>query len=196
MFAADSNKLSIVIDIYNTFSILDHSVLINKNESIMKNPDSENNLVMSISNSVFIGNSVQFSMLITNGRVTTRVKCNNNIGGIILTWNGGTTDIAHSEFIDNYGSLNLSSSPFSPSTGTLIYFYGDQVSVSHCEFINNRIDLGAIFTLYYVSPDNLTITMNTFIANGEGYDVFISSDCRPGLTSSFGSSRCVKCPKT
>ena len=70
MFAADSNKLSIVIDIYNTFSILDHSVLINKNESIMKNPDSENNLVMSISNSVFIGNSVQFSMFITNGRVT------------------------------------------------------------------------------------------------------------------------------
>ena len=199
MFAADSNKLSIVVDIYNTFSLLDHSVLINNNEPIIQNPDSENNLVMNITNSEFIGNSVQFSMLITNGRVTTRVKSNmftENIGGIILTWNGGTTDIAHSEFIDNHGSLNLSPSPLSLSTGTLIDFYGDQMSVSHCEFINNRIDLAAIFTLYYVPPDNLTITMNTFIDNGEGYDVLISSECRPGLTTSFGSSRCVKCPKT
>ena len=112
-----------------------------------------------------------------------------NIGGIILTWSGSTVDIAHSEFIDNYGSLNLSSSQLiSLSTGALIYFYGDQISVSHCEFINNRIDLGAIFTLYYVSPDNLTITMNTFIDTRGAYSVFISSICRPGLTSSFGSS--------
>ena len=106
-------------------------------------------------------------------------------------------DIAHSEFIDNYGSLNLSSSQLiSLSTGALIYFYGDQISVSHCEFINNRIDLGAIFTLYYISPDNLIITMNTFIDTRAAYDVFVSSICRPGLTSSFGSSRCIKCPKT
>jgi hypothetical protein len=96
----------------------------------------------------------------------------------------------------NYGSLNLSSNQFPISTGTLIYLNGDQISVRHCEFINNRINLGAIFILYHVSPDTLTIAMNTFIDNGAGYDVFISSVCRPGLTTSFGSSRCIECPKT
>ena len=195
MFATDSNILTFDIE------SIGYKVFINNNEPIIRGLDSESTLVMNISHNVFIGNNASLSVLMTNGRVITSVDHNSfidNIGGIILTWSGSTVDIAHSEFIDNYGSLiNLSSSQLiSLSTGALIYFYGDQISVSHCEFINNRIDLGAIFTLYYVSPDNLTITMNTFIANGEGYDVFISSDCRPGLTSSFGSSRCVKCPKT
>jgi hypothetical protein len=139
-------------------------------------------------------------MLITNGRVTTTVDHNrffNNIGGILLTWNGSIVDIAHSEFTDNDNvGFGLSSTVVSASTGALILFYGDQISVSHCEFISNRIYLGAIYILYYVSPNSLTITMNTFIANGAGYDVFISSLCRPGLTTSFGSSRCVECPKT
>ena len=82
------------------------------------------------------------------------------------------------------------------STNTLIGFYGDQISVGHCEFINNSIDLAAIFTRYYVSPDNLTVIMNTFIDNRAAYNVLISSTCRPGLTSSLGSSRCIECPKT
>ena len=170
-------------------------------ERILQILDSESTLGMIISHSAFIGNSAPHSVVNTNGTVITIVnhsKFTNNIGGIIMnTWNGSTADISHSEFVDNVGSLTSSLNSASVSTGTLILFYGDQISVSHCEFINNRMDRGVIFIRYYVSANNLTITKNTFIDNRTAYDVFISSDCKPGLSSSFGSprARCIECPR-
>ena len=56
------------------------------------------------------------------------------VGGIIaiLTWSGSTVDIAHSEFIyNNYYYCAMV--PFSMESSTFILFYGDQISLSHCE---------------------------------------------------------------
>ena len=180
VFATDSNKLAIGIFGYNIF--------INNNEPIMQTWDPES--IMNISHSTFIGNNAPLSIVVTNGKVTTCVDHNrftDNIGGIILTWNGSTVDIAHSEFIDNrnVGLFSLSSRLISFSTSTLILFYGDQISVSHCEFINNRIYLGTIFIPYYVQL--IILLFNLQRIHLLATDVFIWSVCKPGLTSSLGS---------
>ena len=112
----------------------------NNDERSVQILDSKSTSGMNISHSAFIGNSAPLSIVRTRGRVSTIVdhsKFTNNIaGGIIYTWNGSTVDISHSVFIENVVS-HTSPNPASLSTGALILFYGDQVSVSHCEFIKN-----------------------------------------------------------
>ena len=44
--------------------------------------------------------------------------------------------------------------------------------------------------LYYI-PENLTY--NVFIDNRAAFDILIKSICRPGLSLSLGSSRCIQC---
>ena len=77
VFAADSTNFIL------NFAI-EFKVFINNNEQIIQDLDSEGNLAMNMSHSVFIGNDASLSVLMTNGRVTTSVDHNSfidNIGG-------------------------------------------------------------------------------------------------------------------
>ena len=135
----------------------------------------------------FVGNNASVSIVEALGRVITSVdysKFTNNTGRILYTEDASMISMAHSEFVDN-----------SVSTDALINLYGDKVSVRLSEFINNKIYDGVIFIRYHILAKNLTISKNVFIDNSAAYDVFISSYCKPGFSSSFGSPRCIKCPR-
>ena len=41
----------------------------------------------------------------------------------------------------------------------------------------------------------MKVTSNEFINNNAVFDIYISSDCEPGLSLSLGSSHCLQCPK-
>ena len=52
--------------------------------------------------------------------------------------------LRHCEFVDN------------TSTGSLIDLFGDMITVRLNEFVNNRVDDGAIYIPYYILAVNLT----------------------------------------
>ena len=54
-----------------------------------------------------------------------------NTGGVLFTWNAKTITFAHSEFVDNTVAIPV---------GSLNYLFGDKISVSLNEFINNRVN--------------------------------------------------------
>ena len=62
---------------------------------------------------------------------------------------------------------------------SLINLYGDMVSVSLNEFINDRVYDGVVNIQYYILTSNLT---NAFVNNRAAYDLFISSYCKPGFS--------------
>ena len=168
---------------------------------------------MNISHSVFVGNAASSMVTVYYGREFTSIdhsKFTNNTGSIEL-YGADIISITHSEFVQNTVATNsfwglfidlngdmitISHCEFVDNTGvSLIHLYGDMVTVSLNEFINNRLAV-VVYIPYYILADNLTISKNAFIDNSAAvYDVFISSDCKPGFSSSFGSPRCIKCPR-
>ena len=174
VYAANTN-LSIH---YNTFisNTAGHSMLLALDTNL------------NISHSVFVGNAASSMVTVYYGREFTSIdhsKFTNNTGSIEL-YGADIISITHSEFVQNAVAKDWQS---------FINLDGDMVTVSHCEFINNRLNGGVVYIQYYILADKLTISKNAFIDNSAVYDVFISSDCKPGFSSSFGSPRCIKCPR-
>ena len=134
---------------------------------------------VSISNSDFIGNG----------------QC---LGG-----RGGQISISHSTFLGNNGRflisldvvvINIHHNEFvNNSMLTLIDFNAEKVAVKFNEFTGNEVDFVLVGTMYYIP--SMTVTNNEFINNSAVYDVYVRSDCTPGLSTSLGSSRCIKCPE-
>ena len=91
--------------------------------------------------------------------------------------------LSHCEFVDN-----------TVVTGSLINLNGDMITLNLNEFINNRVYGEVVMIPYYILASELTISKNSFMDNQAESDIFINSDCKPGLSSSFGSPRCIKCP--
>ena len=121
------------------------------------------NTNVSIKNSEFVSNDGQ-------------IWCSVNLGNNMII-------IEHSEFL-NYGWIE----------GTLeavVWLDGyDTITMKHNKFSNNTVN-DVVKIEYYVRPDN--ITDNVFVDNDADYQLFISSNCRPGLSLSLGSPRCIKC---
>ena len=69
------------------------------------------------------------------------------------------------------------------------------ITINLSVFTNNRVYHRVVFIRYYILASELTLIRNTFIDNRAASDVFISSDCKLGFILSFGSPRCIKCPK-
>ena len=143
---------------------------------------------------------------------------NNNGVALMYILHGSAVSIDHSRFINNIESWNilfaLNTSMVSIvrsefTNNTLTYFspsfYDDlwialvildavEVSLRMNEFINNTAGNQALVEVpYHTTAEG--ITNNVFIDNDAVYDILIRSDCRPGLSLSLGSSRCIQCSK-
>ena len=167
---------------------------------------------LSIRYSEFVGNNAAVSIVEACGRVTVSVDHSTftkNTGRVLYTWDASVF-ITHSEFVDNtvatgYRSLinldgdrmTLSHCQFvynTVATGSLINLNGDMITLNLNEFINNRVYGEVVVIPYYILASELTISKNSFMDNHAESDIFINSDCKPGLSTSFGSPRCIKCP--
>ena len=120
----------------------------------------------------------------------------NLIGSVVAS-------ISHSEFVSNsafYGLVYVNvnqtrmvQSKFANNSAyNLVILYGNQMNIKLSEFVNNRADFGVVNVPYHSTAVN--IDRNRFIDNSAAYDIYISSDCKPGYSLSLGSSRCIQCP--
>ena len=154
--------------------------------------------------------TINYSTFISNSIATILAYCNVSISngfignGRCLGGRGGQTSISHSTFLDNNGDFLIGISDVAVisihhnefvnnSMLNLIGFNTEKVAVKFNEFTGNEVDFSLVGTKYYISP--VTITNNEFINNSAVYDVFINSDCAPGLSTSLGSSCCIECPE-
>ena len=134
--------------------------------------------------------------------------------GALITSTGTITNIVHSTFISNIGSWVLEASDTmkarithskyvnntvidslaltDPATRqqSLVRLATD-VTVTFNEFINNKAGGALVCTAYYTAARNLS--HNMFINNNAEYEIYIPPFCRPGLSLSLGSSRCIRC---
>ena len=135
---------------------------------------------VSISHSEFVGNNGIITMFIRGGMITSIDHCRfiNNTGSLYAQ-NMNVVSITNSEFVDNSAT----------GLGWLIGLDG-VITVSLSKFINNRA-FGVVYIPYYTTAENLT--NNVFMDNRAAYEIFITSVCRPGLSLSLGSPRCIEC---
>ena len=110
----------------------------------------------------------------------------NKIGGSnqsrMISFDVNTINLDHNEFVDNSGF-------------DLIYLIAKEVTVRFNEFISNKIYSVLVWMPYYTQPEKFSIINNMLMDNDAVFDIYINSNCRPGLSLSLGSSHCVKCPE-
>ena len=93
-----------------------------------------------------------------------------------------TINLDHNEFVDNSGF-------------DLIYLIAKEVTVRFNEFTSNKIYSVLVWIPYYTQPEKFSIINNILMDNDAVFDIYINSNCKPGLSLSLGSSHCVKCPE-
>ena len=139
---------------------------------------------MNIMKSDFIGNTGFFIMYILGGMITNieySEFINNTVTWLLYTENASELSITHSEFVNN------------SATDSLIDLDAIMITVYLSEFVNNGVGFAVIETLYFTTAESLT--KNVFIDNSAIYEIYIVPSCRPGLSHSLGSSRCIQCSK-
>ena len=123
-----------------------------------------------------------------------------NVGVAFIIYGDSTytseVSIIHSEFVNN---TILEPNPQILINGTfqsnsLITLVGVMTNISLSEFINNRVSIALVYALHYTTAEN-NLTNNVFIDNIAAFEIFLSPGCRPGLSLSLGSSRCIQCSK-
>ena len=154
------------------------------------------NTSVSISHSEFFSNEI----LSASGLNAIEVMYNmpididfmNNTGFYILrVANANMASVIHSEFINNLVTVRSTSLDGIAVGNPLLYLDGVMTTVSLSKFINNRVGGAIVYIEYYTAAENLT--NNVFTSNNAAYEVYIDSECRPGLSLSLGSSRCIPC---
>ena len=160
-----------------------------------------------ISNTIFVNNTAEqycssyccfpSGIVYVSGQHRSTVKIyqskfEGNIGVAIIIYGDNTyiseVSIIHSEFVDNTAIGPQTSITGSFWSSSLISLHRVMTTVSSSDFINNRVRIALVYARYYT-----TLTNNVFVDNSAAYEVFIASRCRPGLSLSLGSSRCIQC---
>ena len=137
---------------------------------------------LSIRYSMFINNTVPIvNATSSNTFVTHNTFGNNNRQVLMFFTHANVTSLYHNELVNNT-AINL-----------IKHISTDNVAISLNEFISNKVVFGLISLSYDIEPEN--VTNNIFIDNSAAFDIYINSDCMPGLSRSLGSSRCITCPK-
>ena len=163
-----------------------------------------------ISNTIFVNNTAEqycssyccfpSGIVYVSGQHRSTVKIYQskfeaNVGVAIIIYGDNTytskASVIHSEFVDNtaIGPQTLITGSF--RSNSLITLDRVMTTVSSSDFINNRVRIALVYARYYTTTENLT--NNVFVDNSAAYEVFIASRCRPGLSLSLGSSRCIQC---
>ena len=160
----------------------------------------------SIEHTKFINNT---GSILTASHTEVSISYNEFLGNdaynrYLLNFDGVLTSIDHSKFINNsitgYSVLRVANT--------------DMITLHLNEFINNNIiitrvvqqnttaeilmdtysiitGIAVVYIRHHTTAENLT--GNVFTKNSAAYEIFISSLCRPGLSRSLGSSRCIPC---
>ena len=139
---------------------------------------------MNIMKSDFNGNTGFFIMYVLGGMITNvdySEFINNTGTWLLYTTNASELSVTHSEFVNN------------SATDSLIDFDAIMITVYLSKFVNNGVGFAVIETLYFTTAESLA--KNVFIDNSAAYDIYIIPFCRPGLSHSLGSSRCIQCSK-
>ena len=138
---------------------------------------------LSVRYSMFINNSVPIiNATFSNTNVAHNAFANNNEQQLLMYFTrANMTSLYHNELVNNT-AVNL-----------IKHVSMDNIAISLNEFISNRVFFGLISLSYDIQPEN--VTNNVFIDNTAAFDIYIDSDCKPGLSRSLGSSRCIKCPE-
>ena len=121
-----------------------------------------------------------------------------------ITAHYSNASIDHNTFTDNSGVflmflkyinvVHLHHNEFTNNTVyDLIGLFVEWITITLNEFVSNRVDFGLVEIMHNIQPEN--ITNNIFVNNYATYDLYINSYCKPGLSTSLGSSRCIKCPE-
>ena len=130
----------------------------------------------------------------------------NNVNDVLRTSKGMTTTVDHSEFRNNTGTtilacldtykISISHSQFADNTAVIMLMLDGTMTpiLRHSEFSNNNADSGVIVMIpFYATVEDLT--NNVFINNSAIFEIYVSTDCRSGLSISLGSSHCTECSK-
>ena len=188
----EGNKVGLGAVIYNQF----HSDILISNTIFVNNTAAQ----FCSSNCCFSGGIVYASRQYRSRSAMkiyySRFEGNVGVAIIIYGDNAYTSKVSifHSEFVDN---TIIGPDPQILMNGTfqsnsLITLVGVMTTVSLSEFINNRVRIALVYALHYTTAEN-NLTNNVFIDNIAAFEVFLSSGCRPGLSLSLGSSRCIQC---
>ena len=213
-FTGNQNGYTTVSAHDGAVTLIQHTKFINNTGYGVLQADNTSNI--SISHSEFISNENGLATIqVLNAMIANidHSKFHNNRGGswILGASNTSMISVTHSEFIDNIATyqmlhlegviITLFSNHFINNRArftnvfnvmsSLVYLDGVWISVRLSTFINNRAGRAIVYIRYYTNSENLT--NNVFTDNGAAYEVFVSSDCRPGLGLSLDSSRCIQC---
>ena len=141
---------------------------------------------MNIMKSDFNGNTGYFIMYILGGMITNvdySEFINNTSTWLLYTTNASELSVTHSEFVNN------------SATDSLIDLDAIMITVYLSKFVNNGVGFAVIDieASYFTTTESLA--KNVFIDNSAAYEIYIIPSCRPGLSHSLGSSRCIQCSK-
>ena len=139
---------------------------------------------MNIMKSDFNGNTGFFIMYILGGMITNvdySEFINNTSTWLLYTTNASELSVTHSEFVNN------------SATDSLIDLDAIMITVYLSKFVNNGVGFAVIEALYFTTAESLA--KNVFIDNNAVYEIYIIPFCRPSLSHSLGSSRCIQCSK-
>jgi hypothetical protein len=154
-------------------------------------------------NQGYISVTIEGDASFTHSTFSHHYNSNYNIDAKVIFVVNSNLSISYSSFINNTISavegylssvISIDHSIFANnSANLLISLFPERVTIALNEFISNRIASALVTIGYFTLPG--TIINNIFIDNSAPYDILINSDCKPGLSLSLGSSRCIECPE-
>ena len=182
----------IMITSCGSITNIDHSNFINNIGSVVLHAE---NTTVSISYSEFVGNNGGVLMHILHGKVSSIDRCsfinNTELWNMLFVSNTSMVSIVRSEFVNNTLTYH-SPSFYDDLLIAFVILDAVKVTLSSSEFTNNIAGNQALVEIpYHTTAEG--IANNVFIDNSAVYNILLHSDCRPGLSLSLGSSRCIQC---
>jgi hypothetical protein len=135
---------------------------------------------LSVRYSMFTNNTVPAIAAISSSASVIHNVFTDNNGQVLMFFTLANTDLYHNELVNNT-AVNL-----------IRHVISDSTAICLNVFNKNRVDFGLISFSYEIEIEE-NVTNNVFIDNSAAFDIYIDSDCDPGLSRSLGSSRCIDC---
>ena len=152
---------------------------------------------VSISYSEFIGNNGGALICVRHGTAVSidhsRFISNIEAWNILFVFNMSVVSLVRNDFINN-ALIHSSPSFYDELWIASIMLDAVDVTLRMNEYTNNTAGNQALVEIPYHTTAK-GITNNVFTDNNAVYNILIRSDCRPGLSLSLGSNRCIQCSK-
>ena len=144
---------------------------------------------------VYDGNlKIRYSTFINNTVPTIKAASSNtNIAYNAFANNSG--QVLMNFVLTNMTSLYHNELANNTAVNLILFNRTNQITVGLNEFVRNKVEFGLIAIAYDIQPKNYVVVDNMFIDNSAVFEIYINSDCEPGLSLSLGTSRCIECPE-